>query len=79
VKATAIRITPHDLCRSAIRNMVRAGVPEKVAMEIAGRKTRSIFDRYHIVSTEQMKDAFAPVARWKRERAAKKRKVVKLG
>jgi hypothetical protein len=58
--------------------MVRAKVPEKVAMEIAGRKTRSIFDRYHIVSVEQMKDAFAQVARWKRAREARKGKVVKL-
>ncbi len=79
MNATGVRLTPHDLCRSAIRNMVRAEVPEKVAMEIAGRKTRSIFDRYHIVSVEQMKEGFARVARWKRKRAAKKPKVAKLG
>jgi len=72
---TGLKLIPHDFRRTAVRNLIRAGVSQKVAMELTGHLTASVFDRYNITDDRDRREA---VKKLVAEAAAPERQVLPL-
>jgi integrase len=59
-----IGLHPHDFRRSASRNLIRAGVPQSVAMKVTGHKSARMFERYNISDTTDVADALVAVGKY---------------
>jgi integrase len=71
-------IVPHDMRRSGVRNLRRAGNDEHDCMEISGHKTRAVFDRYDIIDEDDQRAALERQEHYKRQQLEQGRKVVPI-
>jgi integrase len=69
----------HDLRRTAVRNLERAGVPRSVAMKLTGHKTEAVYRRYAIADAAALAEGVEKLARLHATRSAEPRKVVPIG
>lgn len=60
----------HDLRRSAVRNLIRSGVPQNIAMRVSGHKSISMFRRYDVCSEDDLAAAMQSVERYNKDAAA---------
>jgi integrase len=68
----------HDLRRTAVRNLERAGVPRSASMKMTGHKTESVYRRYAIVDEAMLREGAAKLAAFHSGKKAAGRKVVSL-
>jgi len=69
----------HDLRRTGVRNLIRAGVPQSVAMKISGHRDARIFARYNIVDTRDVAEAMRKVSQYEQEkRLARAKQVIEV-
>jgi integrase len=70
-KAGCPGLLVHDLRRSGVRNLIRSGVPQSVAMKISGHETTAMFKRYDIADEDDLKAAAESVTKYNADQSAK--------
>ena len=68
----------HDLRRTAVRNLERAGVPRSAAMKMTGHKTESVYRRYAIVDEAMLRESAEKLAAFHYGEKRSGRKIVSL-
>ena len=68
----------HDLRRTAVRNLERAGVPRSASMKMTGHKTESVYRRYAIVDEAMLREGAEKLAAFHSSKQNVPRKVVPL-
>jgi hypothetical protein len=58
-------ITVNDLRRTGVRDLVRSGAPQSVAMQISGHRTTATFERYKIVTSTDTAAALERMAKYR--------------
>jgi integrase len=61
----------HDFRRTAARDLIRSGTPQSVAMAVRGHKTNSMFTRYNITDTGDIRKALQSMRAYRNEREQK--------
>jgi integrase len=77
-KSKYVGLIPHDLRRTGVRNLIRAGVPRSVAMRISGHKTESVFNRYDITSQGDLREAAQKLTKYIEEKNSQRTTKVSL-
>jgi integrase len=70
-------LLPHDMRRSGIRNMTKAGVGESEGMSISGHKTNSVYKRYNVIDEDMQRQALQRVYE-QQQREKEERKVIPI-
>ena len=68
----------HDLRRFAVRNLIHAGVEQAIAMKVSGHKTVSMFQRYNIILTDDMRRAMEQTEQYRQSAAKSQAKIVAM-